>query len=278
MNVKIAPRFRAAALLSAAALLLGGWGHAPKPNVVVVIARDFALELPASIPAGLTTFRLLNKGKQEHHMSVFRLAEGKTAAEGLKALIDAGQGPRPAWLLAVGGPQAAMPRTEGNATLVLEPGDYLAFCEVPGPDPAPHFMKGMAKGFTVAGPSRPAALPKSDVALSVTEYEFTFAKPLTKGRHTVAVTNNGSQPHMVVMTRFAPGKGLKEFLDWATNPQGKLAPGRAMGGVSAIPPGATVQFSGNFTPGHYGVICFISDAKDGKPHFVHGMQKEFDVR
>jgi hypothetical protein len=30
-------------------------------------------------------------------------------------------------------------------------------------------------------------------------------------------------------------------------------------------------------PGTYALICFIPDAKDGKPHFMHGMMKEFKV-
>jgi hypothetical protein len=31
------------------------------------------------------------------------------------------------------------------------------------------------------------------------------------------------------------------------------------------------------TAGEYGLLCFIPDAKDGKPHFVHGMIKQFVV-
>ena len=270
-------RLRNTILLAGAALVTSAAVAAPKVNVITVIARDFAFELPASIPAGLTTFHLLNKGKQEHHMSVFRLDSGKTVAEGIKALADAGQGPRPAWLHSTGGPQAAMAHADANATLVLEPGNYLAFCEVPGPDPMPHFMKGMAKGFTVTGPSHPSPLPKADVTLTLTEYDFTFAQPLTRGRHTVAVTNTGAQSHMVVITRLPPGQTSKPWMDWAMDPKGKSAPGQSKGGVTEIPPGATVNFTENFTPGRYFLICFTADATDGKPHFLHGMQKELVV-
>lgn len=31
------------------------------------------------------------------------------------------------------------------------------------------------------------------------------------------------------------------------------------------------------TPGDYGLICFVPDAKDGKPHLVHGMVKTIKV-
>jgi hypothetical protein len=249
-----------------------------KPRVVTVTAHDFTFDVPTSIPAGLTTFRLLNKGKQEHHFTIMRLDQGKTAADGLAALIKAGQGVRPAWLHPIGGPNAINPGGEAKATLVLEPGNYLAFCEVPGPDPAPHFAKGMVKGFTVTGPSRPGTLPQADLAIKLTDFDFVFSKPLTKGHHVIAVTNTGKQSHMLVINRNPPGKGNKEFLDWAYDPKGKLAPGEAAGGVTEIAPGATVTMERNFPPGRYGLFCFTADAKTGKPHFMLGMQKEIEVK
>jgi uncharacterized cupredoxin-like copper-binding protein len=265
-------------LAALTALVVATPSHAPKPNVVTVTARDFAFELPASIPAGVTTFRFVNKGAFAHHMTIVRLEEGRTAAEGLKAVMVAGYTPRPGWMHPVGGPQSAKPGVEANATVLLEPGNYLVFCEVPGPEPVPHYMKGMAKALTVTGPARGGALPVADVALSLTEYDFTFAQPLTRGRHTVAVTNHGSQLHMAVINRFPPGQTLDDFIAWSDKPQGKPAPGWMMGGVTEIPPGATVTFTRNFIPGHYGMICFTPDSKDGRPHFLHGMQKEFEVR
>ncbi|MBA3260206.1 MAG: hypothetical protein H0T68_12175 [Gemmatimonadales bacterium] len=30
-------------------------------------------------------------------------------------------------------------------------------------------------------------------------------------------------------------------------------------------------------PGKYALICFLPDAKDGKPHFTHGMMQEIEV-
>lgn len=249
-----------------------------KANVVTVTAHDFALDLPASIPAGLTTFRLLNKGKQLHHFSIVRLDKGKTAADALAALIKAGQGPRPAWLHPVGGPNGISAGGEAITTVVLEPGNYLGFCEVPGPDPAPHFAKGMVKGFTVTPPARSDPLPKADFTIKLTDFDFVFSKPLTRGHHVIAVTNAGAQPHMLYINRNPPGKGNKDLLDWANAPKGKLAPGKGAGGVTEIAPGATVLMERNFQPGRYGLFCFSPDAKTGKPHFMLGMQKEVEVK
>jgi hypothetical protein len=246
--------------------------------VVKVEARDFALALPDTIPAGLTTFRLVNLGKQEHHLSLVRLDPGKTPADALAALIAAGQGPRPAWMHPAGGLNAIMPGAESGVTLELQPGTYLAFCEVPGPDPTPHFMKGMVKGFTVTPSMHQAALPKADLTVTLTDYAFTFSRPLTSGHHVIAVTNAAQQGHMMVINHYPPGQGIKEFLAWAYNPQGKPAPGTALGGVSELAPGETVVIEEDFPPGHYSLLCFTADARDGKPHFVHGMQQEFDVK
>jgi hypothetical protein len=271
-------RLSSALLLTGSAVFLGSSSLVRVPkSVVVVTARDFALEMPANVQAGVSLIELRNKGKQQHHMSIVRLDGGHTAAEALQALIAAGEGPRPAWLHPVGGPQAANPGGESSVVIALEPGNYFAFCEVPGPDPVPHFMKGMVKAFSVTGPANSGKLPKGDVQLALNEYGFTFSKPLTRGIHTVAVTNAGAQPHMVVITRLPPGQDFKPWLDWAMDPRGRSAPGRAMGGIAEIVPGGTAVFTENFTPGHYGLICFTPDAKDGKPHFVHGMQLEIDV-
>ena len=271
-------RLRSVALLTCCALLVGAAAPVPKPKVITVIARDFAFELPASIPAGVTTFRLVNKGKQMHHLSVFRLDSGKTAAEGLKALMDAGHGPRPAWLLPVGGPQTIMPGTEGVASLALDAGSYLAFCEVPGPTPVPHFMKGMAKGFTVTGTPSAATMPMADDTLALSDYTFAFSHPITKGRHVIAVTNNGPQAHMVVIVRLDKRTTFAQWLEWANDPKGKRPPATASGGATEMVAGNSVTFVQNFRPGHYGMICFTGDAKDGKPHFMHGMQQEFAVQ
>lgn len=70
----------------------------PRAKVVTVEARDFSFVMPAAIPAGLTTFRLRNHGKQAHHLSIVRMDSGKTGSDGIAALINAGHGVRPSWM------------------------------------------------------------------------------------------------------------------------------------------------------------------------------------
>ena len=60
------------------------------PNVVTITATDYAFGVPDTIPAGLTTFRLANQGKELHHASLVRLGQGKTVADfqaGLEAAM-----------------------------------------------------------------------------------------------------------------------------------------------------------------------------------------------
>jgi uncharacterized cupredoxin-like copper-binding protein len=42
-------------------------------------------------------------------------------------------------------------------------------------------------------------------------------------------------------------------------------------------PGTTNYFEVELTPGEYLAICFVPDKQDGKPHFEHGMVRQFTV-
>src|SRR5258705_14016118 len=80
--------------------------RAAKVPVVTVHATEFAFDAPKTIAAGMTSFKLVNDGKQLHHLQIMKLEQGKTLAD-LQAALKAG--PPPAWLGAVGGPHAAPP-------------------------------------------------------------------------------------------------------------------------------------------------------------------------
>lgn len=250
------------------------------PNVVIVTATDFAFEMPLSIPAGVTTFELRDRGKMQHHLSIVRLDSGKTSADGLAALIKAGHGVRPSWMHPVGGPNAPMPGESSIATLSLVPGSYMAFCEIPGPDAVRHYMKGMIKGFSVTPSSKRADMPPADLAIDLVDYDFVLSHPLVRGHRVIAVTNSSSQPHMMAIKRFPidypPGQGMKDLIAWAADPKGEIGPVGA-GGVTELAPGEEAVMQRDFEPGKYLLICFSADATDGKPHFRHGMAKEIIV-
>ena len=47
--------------------------------------------------------------------------------------------------------------------------------------------------------------------------------------------------------------------------------------VTGISKGEFNIFTMDFEPGRYALLCFVPDAGDGMPHFMHGMVQEFTV-
>ena len=248
-------------------------GHA-MPNVVTVVANDYKFDAPAEIPAGLTKFVLKGAGQQIHHATIARLDDGKTVAD-LQAAFKT-PGPPPSWVTFVGGPNVPDPGEEANATVDLTPGNYALICFVDTPDKVPHFAKGMVHGFTVTGATTNAMAPTADVDLVLQDYVFNFDKPLTPGRHTIKVTNPAAQDHEIQLIQLDSGKTLADMQQWMAKMSGP-APGRAVGGIASMKPGATNYFEVDLTPGEYVAICFVPDKNDGKPHFMHGMARQFTV-
>jgi len=249
---------------------------AAAPQVVTVTATDFGYVLPtAPIHAGLTTVRLVNQGAEVHHATLIHLEDGKTVGDYLAALQ--GGGPPPSWGVPLGGPNAAPPGGEANATLNLEPGAYAVVCFIPSPDGVLHMAKGMVLGMEVQPATGPvAALPAADIQLTMMEYSFAFSQPPTAGSHTFTVTNAGKEVHEVVLVQLAPGMTAEQVGAWYGGGQKGTPPGQPIGGVAGMAPGQVENFSVNLAPGTYGLICF-APAPDGAPHFAHGMAVTFTV-
>jgi uncharacterized cupredoxin-like copper-binding protein len=258
-----------------------------KVPVVVVHAKDFSFTTPATISAGQTTFRLVNDGKELHHLTVVKLAKGKTLADFQAAFKAMKPGtPPPTWITEVGGPNAAVPGGTIEATLTLEAGNYVLMCFIPSPgETMPHAMKGMMRALTVApagGVTQAGAAfaetPKPDVHLVLKDYGFAFSKPLTAGKHVIHVMNEGPQTHEAVFIKLMPGKHVSDFGKWAETGMKGPPPAMPVDGMADLGKGLTAIFPANITPGKYALLCFVPDAKDGKSHLEHGMAMEFDVK
>jgi uncharacterized cupredoxin-like copper-binding protein len=247
----------------------------PAPQVVTITTSDFTFEAPREVPAGLTTFKLVNQGKELHHLQLVRLGEGKTVDDFMAAL-KAG-GPPPAWATMAGGPNPPDPAGRSTATLPLEAGNYVMVCFIPSPDGVPHVAKGMYRPLTVTPADNPgAAEPSADAVMTLVDYGFELDRPLTAGRHTIRIENAGPQPHEVAIVKMEGGKKPIDFAHWGEKQSGP-APGSLQGGVSAIMPGTHAFIEVDLQPGEYGLICFIPDTKDGKAHFEHGMIRTIRV-
>ena len=248
---------------------------AAAPSTVTVIATDYSFEGPAELPAGLTTFQLVNRGPAIHHIQLVRLGEGKTFDD-FTAALKAG-GPPPKWASMEGGPNPSELGDTSRTTVRLEPGNYAMLCFVPDPDGVPHVAKGMVRPLTVTGGSGPAAAePEADVVMKLVDYDFELSKPIPAGRHTIRVDNAGPQEHEVVIVKLDSGKEAIDFAVWGEKMVGK-PPGTLHGGVSGILPGGKAFLDVDLAPGEYGLICFVPDSKDGKGHYRHGMAKKVTV-
>jgi uncharacterized cupredoxin-like copper-binding protein len=247
------------------------------PNVVTVTATEYAFEVPRQIPAGVTTFRFMAQGKEPHHGIMVRLDEGKTV-EDLAAAIKE-PGPPPAWAHLDGGMMIGDPTTGSTVTMTLTPGKYALICFVPSPDGVPHVAKGMVAPIEVTpATGAPAPEPQADVEVRLADFAFQFSKPLTAGEHVIRVETAPGQPHELVLVQLGDGVTAQQVIAAEMGQTKGPRPSYTfMGGVAPMEAGRHAFIHVNLKPGKYALICFIPDAKDGKPHLAHGMLKEFTV-
>lgn len=278
------PRLTAGAAIAAAVLACSSDKPADHPdaapaaaavNEVTYDAREFQLSGPTELPAGRTRFRLVNKGQEPHHLIVVRLEDGRTYDSLLAVLRRPGMPPR--WVHPIGGPNGVSPALESEAELVLTPGQYAVACMVPSTDGVPHLAKGMIAPLTVTAGGEAAAAPAADLEIDLTDYAFGLSTPLTAGTRTVRVKNGAGQLHELVVVRLEPGNTMEDLVAWEIGGRKGTAPGRFIGGMSPLAPGDVGDFSMRFEPGTYGFLCFVPDAKSGKPHIAHGMMQTVTV-
>lgn len=253
----------------------GGGERSAGGAAVTVVASEYRFDVPRTLPAGRTAFHLVNHGQQVHHLTLIHLLQGKTLAD-VKAVL-AKPGPVPAWAVLVGGPNAVNPGGSSDAVVDLEPGRYVLGCFVPGPDGVPHMMKGMLQDLTVtAAEGKAAPEAKPDMTMRLANYAFTLSGRLTAGEHRLLVRNADTQWHEFALVRLDPGKTAGDLLSWAHAMKGP-PPGAFEGGASPLAPGQQNEILLKLRPGRYALVCFLEDATDGKPHFMHGMVQEVRV-
>jgi uncharacterized cupredoxin-like copper-binding protein len=244
---------------------------------VVFVAHDYGFRGPDRLPAGLTTVRIVNEGRDLHHIQFLRLLQGKSADD-FRAAIVADSSRLPGWVQYAGGPNAHLPGSQASATVNLTEGDYVLICWIPDKNGMPHVALGMQKALFVRGgmPIK-VSTPKPAITVEQIDYQFIVSKRIESGLQTIEVMNHGSQPHELVVVKLAPGATVNDAL--ASFEPGASGPpqGELVGGITGIEKGEQVRFTGEFGPGSYGLICFVPDATTGRPHFLHGMTTEFTV-
>ncbi|MEK7668958.1 MAG: hypothetical protein AAB409_09935 [Gemmatimonadota bacterium] len=275
--------FRAASLVvlavSAVACSRREAAQVPPPPVPVVTftATDFAFQGPDTIPSGVVTLRLVNRGPSLHHVQMMQLGEGKTYDSLLAALRN--PGPPPAWARLVAGPNPPAPGDSAEITQTLRPGNYAMICVIPNERGVPHIAMGMAKPLVVAPAAAGAAAPEptAHVEVALSDYDFVLSAPLTAGTHTLKVTNAGPQPHEFFIARLDSGVTAQQLVDWVHGGMQGRPPALPLGGTTAFAAGDHTFVTLTLTPGDYALLCFLPDVGDGREHVAHGMVKQIRV-
>ena len=256
-------------MLAPLAVLLGSYDSTPLSpatlpgHVVDVVARDFFLQAPDTIPAGLTTLRL--RVPQGDHMAILvRLDSGYTALDLLRARRQGH--PRTVWMHFIGGPGFPAPDGTANATMILAPGHYVLMCDVASPDGVRHFEKGMFHALVVrgrtSGPHVVASLPRPDAVVKMRDRRFIFSGPIRAGVRVLRVTNEGNVMHEFRMVRVLPGHTGRESMTWT--PASKTPrPDEDVTALVGIMPGGELTTTVALTHGEYVVLCV--------PQLEHGM-------
>jgi len=259
--------------------------RAPSAHVVTITATDYAFAAVDTIPAGLTTLRMVNQGREPHQAVIYG-ASGKSFAE-LEA-VAVPKGSVAEWwhaFLAIhptfpGGAGAVMARDTSVITANLTPGNYVIACFIPSPDGTWHVQKGMYRRLVVtpaAAGATAAAEPQSDLTVILSDYAFTTSAPVTAGTHTIRIENTGPQVHELTVERLAPGKTLADWQHWAQGGMKGQPVSVPIGGFTGPDQGKVGWVTLTFTPGDYLFLCYVPDTKDGAPHLLYGMVKQITV-
>ena len=258
-------------------MMVGACQSAAKPPEVTITAKEYAFEVPASIGGGVVAVKLSNTGKEPHMAQLIRLNDGVTFDQLQAALQGGDPGAALSLVSVAGGIYTTPPGATQAATLDLKAGDYAVMDFGAGEDQVPYMVKGMLQPFKVTAGSS-SAEPASDVAVTLKEYSFEMPTELKAGSHTFKVSNQGAQPHEILLLKLAEGKTMADVQAALSNPEsGGPPPGDMVGGALAIGPGMRSWTTLELTPGNYVAICFIPDSGDGKSHLEHGMMMPLKV-
>lgn len=225
----------------------------PEPNVITVVASDYAFHAPAEVPAGFTKVVMVNTGAETHWMEMYKLADGKQLSDFRRVLEETHlAGTLPRWLTAAGGPGWISPGDTSNATSYLATGEYVLLCRFPTTDGVSHYRKGMVTTLRlIATGQRPATEPGEDIVLTISDSAFHLSSSLRSGRQTVRVENAGTYRHEVYVFQLAPRKAIEDYWAWERAGLKEIGPGRPLGGVTPFEPGQRLWFTAVFEPGEY---------------------------
>lgn len=276
----------------------------PSQNILELDVVGLKFVGSDEVKSGWTTVRVDNQGGMTHHALVYRLPDGITAqmldeqvVRPIQARLTAalqGDFERaaeigatiPAWvgdLVWMGGPGMMSDGIIGEATMYLEPGNYVVECYVKSNGVQHNFNPvpgefGMVFPFTVLPEDGGMEEPDANVTLELSNSGFRIAEgSFQSGINTIRADfveqslYNDFVGHDAHVFRIDPDTDVDAAVNWPDffplDGQQTPAPAKFVGGIHDMPEGARGYFKLNLEPGDYGVTAEIPDAED-KDFFV----------
>jgi hypothetical protein len=245
-----------------------------KAQEVAVTYDGKKITAPEKIEAGLVRFNVASTADPEAQRNLLftKLDAGKTAAD-VAAEVKTDKGAPPSWMKAIGSVQVAQGKTSSFTTVV----DEGTWAVIAPPENDPGVFTVITVGPSMSG-SIAATLPKTDAAVSATEYMYDI-KGLKAGLNRITVKNTGGLPHIFAILGLKADAKLDEILAYEgeEEPQGLTD---FQNNLSYMDPGKSGIVEVDIPAGRYAMVCFLDNAPGGKtdkPHFMLGMKQEFTI-
>lgn len=114
------------------------------------------------------------------------------------------------------------------------------------------------------------------IQIQATDHALAMPDRIPSGMTTFTLVNKGSEPHSVRFVRIGAGRTFEDFVAWqkttAPIPDWLIS----SGGIGAVAPGSSEDFTAPLPPGTYAAICTYPSA-GGAPHLQKGMFARLDV-
>ena len=249
-------------------------------------------DFPTEVEAGRYHVVLDNQSDQlEIDLEFWQLPEGITLDDVIAVFEEADETgdfgvPEYFYDMVFNGGPAAFPGQTGDAVLDLTPGEWIVNLYTYNPETEESTDNPVT--VTVTGEMPELEEPTSDAVIEMVNMDFVVPESFTAGPQIWEVTNTGSQPHHVILSRVPDGTTEEQVIELAGS--FGAPPASPEAAASPVVQPATLSFedvqdvfySGilsegmynlydiDLEPGTYAMLCFLP-APDGTPHVLMGM-------
>lgn len=226
---------------------------------MVIEAAEYGYRTMASVPGGLMTIQLRNRGREPHYAHLFRLNDGVTSEQYMSAMQQDlkahNSSTSDALATQVGGPSTAAPGGTVTVIQALRPGQYVIACFVPNDKGIPHAALGMVLPLTVTAPiGQLAAAPVVNGVITLTDTGFDLPGAIPAGKSMYRVTNAGTMPHEFSLLGLTPGKKAADLKGYFSGPPAGPPPVISSAGIAGLDQGQSGIIVLDLPPGAYAAL------------------------